>query len=297
MVQSVKWWDELPRASWSQFEKISVKEDWFEVYKLPGNVYAIYEPGQFQEVISFLIIGEKKALLWDTGMGIGDIKKCVSELTQLQVFVVNSHSHIDHIGGNWQFDEGFIYDMTASVEKLTKGISHEDAKGQVEKDSIWMDYPDGFTPETYEIKGKKPAGVVKEGDILDLGGRNLEVIHTPGHSADGIMLIDEANRIILTGDTYYPAPLYAFSKDSNLGIYTDTMKKVADKIQGMDLEWIYSSHNEVVRGTKVLGEVAGALEQIYTGKMKTYGKDKNELRLYSFENGIKIITLDEDYGD
>jgi mRNA-degrading endonuclease RelE of RelBE toxin-antitoxin system len=123
VVQSSNWWDALPRESWSQFEKVTVKEDWFEVYKLPGNVYAIYEPGQFQEVISFLILGDKKALLWDTGMGIGDIKSCVGELTNLPVFVVNSHSHMDHIGGNWQFDEIYIYDMVKYLGKVAPNHS------------------------------------------------------------------------------------------------------------------------------------------------------------------------------
>ena len=81
------WWDSLPRPAWSQFEKIDQDQDWFEVYLVQPGIYAIYEPGQFDEVISYLITGSEKALLFDTGLGIGDIKKVVEKLTDLEIFV------------------------------------------------------------------------------------------------------------------------------------------------------------------------------------------------------------------
>ncbi len=70
---------------------------------MPG-VLAIYEPHQAEETISYLILGKKMALLFDTGMGISDIRKVTGELTQLPIVVLNSHTHNDHVGGNWQFD-------------------------------------------------------------------------------------------------------------------------------------------------------------------------------------------------
>ena len=53
-----QWWDALPRPEWAQYEKVEQSEDWFEVYRIDEDIFAIYEPGQFEEVISFLIIGE-----------------------------------------------------------------------------------------------------------------------------------------------------------------------------------------------------------------------------------------------
>ena len=69
------WWDKLPRPEWSAFEKIEQDQDWFEVYLVADDVYAIYEPGQFEEVMSFLILGGEQALLFDTGLGIGDMRR------------------------------------------------------------------------------------------------------------------------------------------------------------------------------------------------------------------------------
>ena len=77
------WWQKLPRSVWGQFERIPQSQDWFEVYRVLPGVFAIYEPGQFDEVISYLIVGTDKALLFDTGLGIGDMKRVVTESPSL----------------------------------------------------------------------------------------------------------------------------------------------------------------------------------------------------------------------
>ena len=103
-----RWWDALPRAAWSEFQTVDQSQDWFEVYEIRPGVLAIYEPGQFEEVISYLIIGSERSVLFDTGLGIGDMAKLVSELTGDQtlgdIVVVNSHTHYDHVGGNHAFE-------------------------------------------------------------------------------------------------------------------------------------------------------------------------------------------------
>jgi hypothetical protein len=74
------WCRPLPRPEYKSIERVPVSDPWFEVYKPAPNVFAIYEPRQAEEVISYLIVGEKRALLFDTGMGISDIKKVTAEL-------------------------------------------------------------------------------------------------------------------------------------------------------------------------------------------------------------------------
>ena len=128
------WCNPLPRPEYGKLERVPGSDSWFEVYKPAAGVFAIYEPHQAEEVISYLIVGEKRALLFDTGMGISDIKKVVEELTKLPVVVVNSHSHDDHVGGNWQFDT--IYGMdTAFTRQNAKG-SREDAQAEITPDQV-----------------------------------------------------------------------------------------------------------------------------------------------------------------
>src|SRR3954463_15227779 len=82
-AEKPEWCRKLPRPAYAEFERVPVKSDWFEVYRVAPNVYAIYEPHQWEEVISYLILGSKRAILFDTGMGIANIKAVVEELTKL----------------------------------------------------------------------------------------------------------------------------------------------------------------------------------------------------------------------
>lgn len=86
--------------------------------RVQPDVLAIYEPGQFEEVISYLIIGDQRALLFDTGLGIGNIRSVVDPLTELPVLVLNSHSHYDHIGGNHLFERIYGPDYPYALTRL-----------------------------------------------------------------------------------------------------------------------------------------------------------------------------------
>ena len=93
------WCRALPRPEYKTIERVSISDPWFEVYKPAQGVFAIYEPHQAEETISYLIVGDKRALLLDTGMGISDLKKVIAQLTKLPIILLNSHTHNDHVGG------------------------------------------------------------------------------------------------------------------------------------------------------------------------------------------------------
>jgi glyoxylase-like metal-dependent hydrolase (beta-lactamase superfamily II) len=209
------WWDTLPRSAWSAFEKIEQSEDWFEVYRIDDDIFAIYEPGQFEEVISFLMIGEDFALMFDTGLGIGNIRRVVEQLTDLDIVVLNSHTHYDHIGGNHLFDT--IYGTaTDYTKRRAQGSPPEAVADFLQEGWVWKPFPEGFSKSDYQsraftiskIVGFTISKIVGEGDQIDIGGRVLEILHTPGHAPDSICLIDRENRILFTGDSFYLAPLY-----------------------------------------------------------------------------------------
>lgn len=82
-----QWCRELPRAQYKTLTRVPVKSSWFEVYQPAEGVFAIYEPHQSEETISYLILGQRSALLFDTGMGIADLKGVTSELTRLPIVV------------------------------------------------------------------------------------------------------------------------------------------------------------------------------------------------------------------
>src|SRR5207247_473672 len=116
-----EWCHALPRPEYKVLQRVPISYPWFEVYKVAPAVFAIYEPHQSEEVISYLIVGDKRAALFDTGMGISDLKKVTSELTRLPIVVLNSHTHNDHVGDNWRFDT--IYAMDTDFTRRTPSLS------------------------------------------------------------------------------------------------------------------------------------------------------------------------------
>src|ERR1044071_6023175 len=89
------WCRALPRPEYKSIERVAISDPWFEVHRPAPGVFAIYEPHQAEETISYLVVGEKRALLFDTGMGISDLKKVILQLTKLPIVVLNSHTHDD----------------------------------------------------------------------------------------------------------------------------------------------------------------------------------------------------------
>ncbi|MBT8079121.1 MAG: MBL fold metallo-hydrolase [Gammaproteobacteria bacterium] len=286
---TANWWDSLPRAEWSLYEKIVQDQDWFEVYRIADGVYAIYEPGQFEEVISFLIEGSEKALLFDTGLGIGDMRRVVEQLTTLDVVVLNSHTHYDHIGGNHQFE--FIYGRdTAYTRGRMRGSSTGDVAEFISDGWIWKELPDGFVATEYRSQPFLISEIVDEGSVIDVGGRRLEVLVTPGHAPDSICLIDRANRLLFTGDTFYLAPLYTHIPGSSFDDYVASAARLAG-LAG-DIDSAMTSHNVPVVDGSYMTALGKAFADIVAGSATDYVVTDGN-REYQFD-GFSVIVREED---
>ena len=256
------WWDKLPRPEWAAFERIEQDQDWFEVYRVADDVYAIYEPGQFEEVMSFLIVGDDRALLFDTGLGIGDMRRVVDQLTDRDVVVLNSHTHYDHIGGNYQFDTIYGRD-TAYTRRRAAGSDAAAVAGFLREGWVWKDLPPGFNPADYRSRPFDVTRIVDEGDSIDLGGRELEIINTPGHAPDSICLLDRQNRLLFTGDTFYLAPLYTHLDGSDFDAYAASAERLAGLVREFDAAM--TSHNVPKVDSRYMTELHDAFVAIESG--------------------------------
>lgn len=267
-----EWCKSLPRPEYKSLERMPVSDTWFEVYRPARDVYAIYEPHQSEEVISYLILGKERALLFDTGMGISDMKELTHELTKLPIIVLNSHTHNDHVGGNWQFE--IVYGMDTEFTRANSKGSVEDAQAEITPDQICGDLPKGFDAKTYATKPWHISRFVHGGDKLELGGRTLEVLSTPGHTPDAICLFDAAHGLLFTGDTYYPAPIWLFRPETDLDAYVASVKRLAALAPRVNL--VLGAHNIPVAQPSVLPRVVDAIEAVRAGKgsVKPEGKGK-----------------------
>lgn len=290
LVQPENWWDVLPRPGYAKLEKVGEFQSWFEVYKLLDGTYALYEPYQFQEAISYLVLGSEKAVLIDTGNGIGNIEEVVSKLTDLPVTVLVTHEHPDHFGGAHLFERVAIFDHPQAIERLKEGVPHERA-GRIidtESDYVWKPLPASVDPETFSIPGVEPTERLEDGQVIDLGGRRLEVIHTPGHSAGSACFLDTDRRLLFTGDHFYPGPLYAHGRDVDVDAYVASNEKLTARMD--DYDHVLSGHNEPWVDAEVIPRVTEAFHTILAGE-GAFSEDDG-LRRYHFD-GFDILIRAE----
>ena len=282
------WWDALPRPEWAAFEMIPQDQDWFEVYRVSDGVFAIYEPGQFEEVISFLVTGSERALLFDSGLGIGDMRRVVDGLTDLPVIVLNSHTHYDHIGGNHKFETVWATG-TDYTRRRAAGSAPEDVAGFVQEGWVWKPLPDGFDKASFRSEPFAIAKTVADGEVIDLGGRALEVVRVPGHAPDALCLLDREHRILFTGDTFYLAPLYTHLEGSDFDQYAESAAKLAAMRDAYD--HAYTAHNVPVVDGDYIVAMADAFRAIRAGTAGDYTVSDGN-REYFFD-GFSVIVRGE----
>jgi hydroxyacylglutathione hydrolase len=202
LADGIEWWD-----------------DWFTVERIDDRTIAIGEPRYYQLNHSYLLLGDDRALLFDSGPGVRPIGAVVADLTDLPVTVVASHLHFDHVGGHVDFDSVGLVTLPGVVELDVAGTfqpSRRQHLGMLEKGSV--------RPIL------EPDHTWAAGDTIHLGGRSVEIIHTPGHSEDSICLFDRQANLLLSGDTLYEGDLLAATVGSDLEHYLDSAEMLIDMV-------------------------------------------------------------------
>ena len=123
--------------------------------------------------------------------------------------------------------------------------------------------PKGFDPKAYVTRPWKITAYIHDGDQFDLGGRTIEVIATPGHTPDAISLIDRANGLLFTGDTYYPAPIWLYRPETDLDAYAKSIRRLAALAPQIKL--VLGAHNVPVAPPSVLPRLVVAFDAVRAG--------------------------------
>lgn len=207
------------------------------VKKLKENIYWFGEFYHFEKVISYLIIWKEKALLFDTGMGIFDMKKEVEKITSLPIIVINSHSHFDHIWWNYLFDNVLVLDNSL-IKQVSINWIDKYAITENYCDEKFFKKPDFFNLVNFKINGFKYTGLLSDFDIVDIEPYKLRVIYTPGHSNDHICLYEENNWYLFSGDLIYNWWIYI----ENYLDYANSIKKLSK----LDIKYIFPGHNDFI---------------------------------------------------
>lgn len=257
-------------------------QDWFDVSEVEPGVFKIDEPLHFEWVKSFLVVGAERAALIDTGCGLGDIKSVVDDLTNLPVTVINSHAHWDHVGGNHFFSDIAIHEAEAA--DLEKGVSRERMSRNLAPDQLKGPLPAGVDANNAPIPPSKATTILHGGEQVDLGGVTLDVIHAPGHSPGGIVLLDRARGILFSTDVAYMAPMYCYSTGTDFDDYRESMRTLAALVP--ELRVVYGAHNETPFGPDILIKMSDAFEAVAQGAIEP--EIEWDLRHFKFD-GFSLL--------
>lgn len=171
-------------AAASEAVRPATPANWFHVFPIDEHTYALSEPKYWQENVSYLLIGTRRALLFDTGPGIYSIRAVVRGLTSLPIIAIPSHLHFDHVGDLEEFSDVRLLDTPALRRQVRAGYFVEPPSQYLLR-----------TPFKYRVHGW-----IKDGQTIDLGGRTVRLLSTPGHTPDSVSLVDGDGSRLFTGD-------------------------------------------------------------------------------------------------
>jgi glyoxylase-like metal-dependent hydrolase (beta-lactamase superfamily II) len=260
--------------------------EWFCVAELEPGLHLVAEPGH---VFSWLIGGSERSVLLDTGLGIADIAAAIAPAASAPTIVVNSHVHFDHVGGNELFEHCEMHEL--APDQIEAGSTPEELLAYrelaLEMDESWARLRaadrDGWFligPEEtlrpwpaeriaelgWSIDPPPPARLLTDGDVVDLGDRELRVIHTPGHAAEHICLVDERAGILFAQDQVYYGPHLVYEPSSDPLAFARSARRLADELIG-SIRIVYTAHS--LRPSvppRFLGELADAAEAVAAGE-------------------------------
>lgn len=260
-------------------------QGWYVTYQINDNTYAILAPNHWQETVSFLMLGTEKALLIDTGMGFGNIKDTVDAITDLPVIVVNTHSHYDHVSNNHHFNTIYGREL-AYTKKNSSGHPKSTWNNALQPSAVNGPLPNGFSFAGYQSKPFEIDHYLKDGEIIELGNRPIEVIFTPGHTPDSMLFFDRAAGLLATGDTFYPSTLWAHRADANFADYLASAKRMADMEK--DVKYILPGHGQIVASPKFLGKLYQAFLDMR--KPETPFERGEDRRRYEFDGFAALVA-------
>lgn len=238
---------------------------------------------------AYLVLGERSALLVDSCGGLGNIRACVEELTDLPVQVALTHGHDDHLSGAYWYGEAYLSPLDGGdrcwelVENhSTRIFDQVVAEGIVEADA------------PFALRdGKRPVELaVSEGDVFDLGGRVVRAVALPGHTPGSMGYLVEDVRVLLSGDAVTPIMCLFFEESLDIATWRATLAKMAE----LPFERFYTGHHDRGFERDTLASFDAAAEYALTDR----GMQWEHARLHEFRGIIHLCpceTFDADSQD
>ncbi len=193
----------------------------------------------------YVVAGTKQAAVIDTSLGMCNIRAVAEALTPLPLICINTHGHGYHMGGNWAFDKAYM--NLADKELADESINYPEMQEAMKK---------------YGLRFSEFENVA-DGQVIDLGGVELEVIHFPGHTAGEIVLLDRKDRILFSGDGILEHLWLQLEESLPVRTQIESMEKLLPLRDQFDV--ILHGHCQEPRGAELFEKLLAALKDLDAG--------------------------------
>ncbi|EJE7234030.1 MBL fold metallo-hydrolase [Clostridium sporogenes] len=230
-------------------------DNWFTIDHIDKDTHIISEYRHWEETHAYLLNGTERSLLVDTGLGICNIYDKVIKLTDKPVTAVATHIHWDHIGGHKFFPDFYAHEDELNWLNGEFPLTLEQIKDMVVDR---CDLPEGYNVDNYKFFQGTPTMVLKDNDIIDIGGRSIQVLHTPGHSPGHICFFEKERGYLFTGDLVYKDTLFAYYPSTDPKAYLKSIERVAT----LPVKKVFPAHHSLDIHPEILIRMRDAFRQL-----------------------------------
>ena len=226
-----------------------------EIIRINGNTWRIEDDG----VRLFLLAGTERALLIDSGMNLNNARDVAAGLTDLPLSLLNTHADRDHIGSNEQFESFYMHPAEEPV---------------------------------YRRSGKPGTIIpVRDGDSLDLGGRELRIIHLPGHTPGSIAVLDVRNRVLISGDPIQEhGHIFMFGEHRSMEDYIASLGRLEGFADQFDEIW--PSHADIPVSPAVIPKLRDGARAILDGAIRGQQAKRFGQSFFAYDLGFCMMLCD-----
>ncbi len=247
---------------------------WSTISEINSKVYQISEPFQYLEpryglmdVHSYLVVGRERAALVDTGTGVEELREQVEEITDRPIIALNTHYHWDHTGSNFRFPERGIHRLEAGLVNQPQKTGLDPA--YLKKHGLLPYLPLDFQIESYLHRSVPATLMFRDMAQLDLGGKVLTCLHTPGHSPGHTAFWLEREGLLFSGDAAYRGPLFTCYQGGDAEAFLRSARRLA-ALPGPGM--ICPGHGPIIQDPGWLDHLAACAEQaLYTASVGDQG--------------------------